>query len=92
MRAMAPKIDPSMRRLFAGFALLLAAVLIGATWPGTGMAQKLVDPDSVAPEYRAAAEKRRAEQLRMYQCSKKADEAKVPRRDRAAFVNECLEK
>lgn len=92
MRAMAPKIDPSMRRLFAVLALQFAIVLAGASWPGAGMAQKLVDPDSVAPEYRAAAEKRRAEQLKTYQCSKKADEAKVPRRDRAAFVNECLDK
>ena len=55
-------------------------------------AEKLVDPDTVAPEYRAAAEKRRAEQLRQFQCSKKADEAKVTHRDRAAYVNACLDK
>ena len=55
-------------------------------------AQKLVDPNTVAPEYRAAAEKRRAEQLKLLQCSKKADEAKVSHRDHAAFVNACLDK
>ena len=55
-------------------------------------AERLVDPNKVAPEYRDAAEKRRAEQLKLLQCSKKADEAKVLRRDRAANVNACLEK
>lgn len=55
-------------------------------------AQQLVDPNKVAPEYRAAAEKRRAEQLRLLQCSKKADEAKVNHRDHAAYVNACLDK
>ena len=55
-------------------------------------AQKLVDPNTVAPEYRAAAEKRRAEQLKLLQCSKKADEAKVTHRDRATYVNACIEK
>ncbi len=56
------------------------------------MAEKLVDPNTVAPEYRAAAEKRRAEQIKLFECSKKADAAKVLRRDRLAFVNECLDK
>lgn len=55
-------------------------------------AQKLVDPNTVAPEYRAAAEKRRAEQLKLLQCSKKADEAKITHRDRATYVNACIEK
>lgn len=55
-------------------------------------AQKLVDPNAVAPEYRAAAEKRRAEQLKLLQCSKKADDAKVSHRDHAAYVNACLDK
>ena len=41
------------------------------------LAQKLVDPKAVAPEYREAAEKRRAEQIRQHECAHKADEAKV---------------
>jgi hypothetical protein len=54
------------------------------------IAQKLVDPNKVAPEYRAAAEKRRAEQLKQLDCSHKADEAKVPPRDRVSFLQQCL--
>jgi len=70
----------------------IGAILIFTAWFAASSAQKLVDPDSVAPEYRAAAEKRRAEQLKMLACSKKADEAKVPRRDRAAHISACLDK
>lgn len=82
-------VGASARRFFIGCVFQLG--LAAAFAPDAG-AQKLVDPSTVAPEYRDAAEKRRAEQLKMYQCSKKADEAKVPRRDRAARINECLEK
>ena len=81
-----------LRGLFAGFVLQLGIVLISAASPGASMAQSLVDPNKVAPEYRAAAEKRRAEQIKLYECSKKADIAQVVRRDRVAFINECLDK
>jgi hypothetical protein len=54
------------------------------------LAQKLVDPNAVAPEYREAAEKRRAEQVRQRDCAKKADEAKVLPRDRIAHITRCL--
>jgi hypothetical protein len=67
-------------------------VMIFASWFGAVAAQKLVDPNAVAPEYRAIAEKRRAEQIKLFECSKKADEAKVLRRDRAAYVSGCLDK
>jgi hypothetical protein len=80
-----------MRRLSAGLALSFG-ILIGMSLSGTSVAQKLVDPNSVAPEYRDMAEKRRAEQLKLFQCSRKADEAKVLRRDRVAYINECLDK
>lgn len=53
-------------------------------------AQKLVDPNAVAPEYREAAIKRRAEQLRQIDCAHKADEAKVLPRDRIAHITHCL--
>jgi hypothetical protein len=79
----------SARRLLVG--CVLQAGLIAILAPCAG-AEKLVDPNVVAPEHRDAAEKRRAEQLKLFQCSKKADEAKVLRRDRSAFVNECLDK
>jgi len=57
----------------------------------TVQAQKLVDPSKVAPEYREAAEKRRAEQIRQQSCAKKADTEKVLPRDRIVFLNHCLE-
>jgi len=56
-----------------------------------GFAQKLVDPNIVAPEFREAAEKRRAEQIRTMECHHKADAAKVLPRDRTAHINHCLE-
>jgi len=55
------------------------------------VAEKLVDPTTVAPEYREAAEKRRAEQIRQHDCAKKADVVKVLPRDRTAFLLQCLE-
>ena len=78
------------RKSSAGLALL-AAILTLVLSGDASAAQKLVDPDSVSPEYRAAAEKRRAEQLRLLQCSRKADEAKVPKRDRAAHISACID-
>ena len=80
-----------LRGLFVGFVLQLG-FLSAFALVSDARAQKLVDPNTVAPEYRAAAEKRRAEQLKLLQCSKKADEAKVSHRDHAAFVNACLDK
>jgi hypothetical protein len=53
-------------------------------------AQKLVEPDAVAPEYREAAEKRRAEQIVQLECRHKADLAKVLPRDRTAHIIQCL--
>jgi hypothetical protein len=73
-----------IRRLFV--------IAIFSTVPlNVSFAQKLVDPDKVAPEYRAAAEKRRAEQIKVAKCTRKADEAKVLRRDRAANIQHCLD-
>src|ERR1700748_3601767 len=54
------------------------------------LAQGLVDPSKVAPEFREAAEKRRAEQIRQRDCAKKAEAAKVIPRDRTAFLLHCL--
>lgn len=67
--------------------ILIAALL--STDPG--FAQKLVDPNTVAPEFREAAIKRRAEQVRIADCNRKADREKVLPRERAAHVNHCLE-
>jgi hypothetical protein len=54
-------------------------------------AQRLVDPAKVAPEYREAAEKRRAEQIKQQDCAHKADTEKVIARERTAFLLQCLE-
>jgi hypothetical protein len=73
-----------IRRLFV--------IAIFSTVPlHASFAQKLVDPDKVAPEYRAAAEKRRAEQIKVAECFHKAEEAKVLPRDRAAHIRHCLD-
>ena len=72
----------SLRPLF-----LIAALL--STEPGFG--QKLVDPNTVAPEFREAAVKRRAEQVRLRERNRKAEQAKVLPRERAAHISHCLE-
>jgi hypothetical protein len=66
-----------------------ALVALLLTFPA--FAEKLVDPTKVAPEYRDAAEKRRAEQLKQLECSHRADVAKVIPRERTAFLLLCLE-
>jgi hypothetical protein len=83
-------VSVAVRRFFIG--CLLQFGFMAAFVPSGASAQKLVDPNTVAPEYREAAEKRRAEQLALYQCAKKADDAKVTHRDRVAFINACLDK
>jgi hypothetical protein len=91
-RAMTLQVGALLRRLSIGFVLQLGIISVYAPGSGALALDKLVDPNSVAPEYRAAAEKRRAEQIKLFECSKKADESKVLRRDRVTFINECLEK
>jgi hypothetical protein len=80
-----------MRRLFRRYFICVGLTMAFSAWCDAGIAQKLVDPNTVAPEFREAAEKRRAEQVKLVECNKKADESKVVRRDRAAFVSECLD-
>jgi hypothetical protein len=67
------------------------AFVVALVFTEPGFAQKLVDPDAVAPEYREAALKRRAEQMKVRECNQKAEAAKVLPRDRAAHINHCLE-
>ena len=72
--------------------LVLHLIFVTAfVFTGPSLAQKLVDPNSVAPEFRDAAEKRRAEQIKVVECNRKANEAKVMPRDRTAYLNHCLE-
>ncbi len=69
----------------------LRAIILALTLTAPALAEKLVDPTSVPPEYREAAEKLRAEQLKQHECARKADQEKVTARDRTAFVLQCLE-
>ena len=69
--------------------IFVATIALLATAPVR--AQALVDPTKVAPEYREAAEKRRAEQLRQRECAIKADLEKVLPRDRTTYLNRCLD-
>jgi hypothetical protein len=54
-------------------ALAIFASLFSAAFLHSAPAQKLVDPDKVAPEFREAAAKRRSEQLKIMNCNKKAE-------------------
>ena len=72
-------------------AVAILASLFSAALLQTTSAQKLVDPDKVAPEFREAAAKRRSEQMKIMDCNKKAEEAKVLPRDRASHVQHCLD-
>jgi hypothetical protein len=69
----------------------IAAALFSLAIASPASAQKLVDPASVAPEFREAAEKRRAEQIRQRDCAQKADVEKIMPRERTAFLVHCLE-
>jgi hypothetical protein len=73
------------------FSFPLVVMLALVLWLPAAFAEKMVNPDMVAPEYREAAQKRRDEQIKLFACNKKADQAKVVRRDRATFVGKCLE-
>ena len=78
-----------LRRLILKPFIFVAAVAVLATAPVR--TQALVDPSKVAPEFREAAEKRRAEQIRQRECALKADLEKVLPRDRTAYLNHCLD-
>ena len=67
------------------------AVLFSIAIATPAPAQRIVDPANVAPEFREAAEKRRAEQIRQRDCAQKADAEKIIPRERTAFLIHCLE-
>jgi len=69
----------------------IGVTFVSLTLTVPALAEKLVDPTTVSPEYREAAEKRRAEQIRQQDCAHKADVEKVMPRERTAFLLQCLE-
>ena len=78
------------RTHFSGRALIaLFAIGFGMT---PLHAQKIVDPSKVAPEFREAAEKRRAEQLKIAACTKASQDAKVKPRDFAKSLADCIDR
>ena len=70
-------------------ALAISASLFSAAFFQTAAAQKLVDPNKVAPEFREAAIKRRSEQIKLMDCNKKAEKAEKLPRGRAAHLEHC---
>ena len=82
------------RRLthISGSVLAAAAIAVACIASPAAHAQGIVDPSKVAPEFREAAEKRRAEQLKQIACNKAAQDAKVPPRDMLKFVSDCFDK
>lgn len=82
-----------MRNGFLKSAWMLQTVLLAIALGSTlASAQRLVDPSQVAPEFREAAEKRRAEQLKQLACNKAANDAKVAPRDRGQFIIDCFDR
>jgi hypothetical protein len=68
----------------------MQVTLLALVWATPSFAENLVDPSKVAPEYREAAEKRRAEQIKQHDCAKKAEIQKVMPRERTVFLLQCL--
>lgn len=71
--------------------LIVIVGLLSLFFVSSSHAQKLVDPAAVAPEYRGAAENRRAEQIKQRECARKAEVEKILRRDRTGYLIHCLE-
>jgi hypothetical protein len=71
--------------------LVISLCAVAVIPAGAAMAERLVDPTTVAPEFRAAAETRRAEQLKQQECGKRAQDEKILPRERTAFLLKCLE-
>jgi hypothetical protein len=71
--------------------ILAISLTVGVLGAQAALAEKLVDPATVAPEFRAAAETRRAEQLKQIECGKKAQEEKILPRERTTFLLKCIE-
>jgi hypothetical protein len=84
----------TMRDSFTVLTFKAATIaLLTLTFSGaTSFAEKLVEPDKVAPEFREAAEKRRAEQMRIIDCNNAAKMANVLPRDSMKFMADCIDK
>lgn len=70
----------------------LATLVAAAASHAPALADKVVDPKTVAPEFREAAEKRHAEQIKLIECNNAARIAKIPQRDLAKYVADCFDR
>jgi hypothetical protein len=77
---------------FLGLGVACGVALAAAIGATPARADKIVDPKTVAPEFREAAEKRRAEQFKLIDCNNAAKTAKIPPRDLAKYVADCFDK
>jgi len=68
-----------------------AVAILALILPVAVTAQRVPDPDKVAPQYHDAAEARRSEIMRTKACTDKATREKVLKRDMAAYINSCLD-
>jgi hypothetical protein len=73
-----------MKLIPASTAFLTIAIFFDVSY-----AQVAVKLGPAAPDFRATAVERREERAAV-DCDKKADEAKVPRKDRFTFFEKCL--
>ena len=90
-RASGTRIDVEMLETNAAGETHLPRLIAALAFTQQGLAQKLVDPNTVAPEFREAAEKRRAQQIKIMECHHRAEVEKVLPRDRTEHINHCLE-
>ncbi|WP_425992590.1 hypothetical protein [Afipia sp. DC4300-2b1] len=74
------------------FLVAALTALVSAISGAPARAEKVVDPSTVAPEFREAAEKRRAEQVKLIECNNAAKIAKIQKRELPQFVAECFDK
>ena len=69
----------------------MTIVMLVFILPAAASAQRVPDPDKVAPQFHDAAETRRAEIFRTKACTDKATREKVLKRDMAAYINRCID-
>jgi hypothetical protein len=76
-----------------GVGFAIALLVTAALAAGPALAEgRLVDPSAVSPEFRAAAEKRAAEQKKLITCQHEAAEKKLLPRYRTKFLIDCMGK
>jgi hypothetical protein len=82
----------AFRRRSAALRLVLHLIFVAASSsPGRASHKSLSIQIVSLPKSATLRKKRRAEQIKVVECNRKANEAKVMPRDRTAYLNHCLE-